>query len=32
MKYTLSDHAATLVWSQINPEQLTVAQLHELWR
>ena len=32
MKCALSDDAATLVWSQTNPEQLTVEQLQELLR
>ena len=32
MKYALSGAAATLVWSQVNPDQLTVSQLHELLR
>ena len=32
MKYALSGDAATLVWSQINPEELTVAHLQELLR
>ena len=32
MKCTLSGDAASLVWSQTNPEQLTVEQLQELLR
>ena len=32
MKSALSGDVATLVWSQISPEQLTVAQLQELLR
>ena len=32
MKCVLSGDAATLVWSQTNPEQLTVEQLQELLR
>ena len=32
MKCALSGDAATMVWSQTNPEQLTVEQLQELLR
>ena len=32
MKCAISGDAATLVWTQINPEQLNVAQLQELLR
>ena len=32
MKCALSGDAATLVWSQTNPVQLTVEELHELLR
>ena len=32
IKCALNGDAATLVWSQINPEQLTVAQLQEFLR
>ena len=32
MKFVLCGDTATLVWSQTNPEQLTVAQLQELMR
>ena len=32
MKCALSGHAATLVWSQTNPGQLTVEQQQELLR
>ena len=32
MKCALSSDAATLVWSQTNPEQLSVAELQELLR